>query len=72
MNLTERKGNKYFAMAQADEIIKKLNRIEEEAPVLLANLCDRYCMYPEVAVSQEQLTEKCEACPMKALMEMIE
>ena len=72
MKLTDKKGKRYFAMAQADKIIQKLNTIETEAPVLLAKICDRYCMFPEVLPDQDAVDEKCEECPMKGLMEMIE
>lgn len=72
MKLTDKKGNKYFAMASADSILQKLNKLEHEAPVLLAKLCDGYCMYPQVLTSQDALEEKCERCPMAKLMEMTE
>lgn len=49
-----------------------LEKIKHEAPLLLAKLCDGYCMYPQVLTSQDALDEKCESCPMKELMEMVE
>lgn len=72
MKLTEKKGNKYFALEACDEILKKLNKIEHEAPVLLSQICDRYCMFPQALDSQEALDNKCDKCPMKWITEMIE
>ena len=72
MKLTERKGNKYFALESLELIIRKLEPIEHKAPELLAKICDGYCMYPQVLSSQEAVDAKCERCPMKELMEMIE
>lgn len=72
MKLTEKKGNRYFAMAQADEIIRKLEKIESDAPLLLAKLCDEYCMFPQVLGNQDAVDAKCERCPMEKLMEMVE
>lgn len=72
MKLTEKRGNKYFALARVEEIVQKLHKIEHEAPVLLSHICDRYCMYPQVLNDQDALDEKCEGCPMKKLTEIIE
>ena len=72
MKLTEKKGNKYFALARVEEIVQKLHRIEHEAPVLLSQICDGCCMYPQVLGNQDALDEKCESCPMKELTEIIE
>lgn len=72
MKLTEKKGNKYFALEACDEILKKLNKIEHEAPVLLSRICDRYCMFPQVLDSKDAVDEKCDGCPMSKLQEMIE
>ena len=72
MRLTEKSGNKYFAQARVEEIVQKLHKIESEAPLLLAGICAKYCMFPQVLDNQDALTEKCEGCPMKKLTEMIE
>lgn len=72
MKLTEKKGNKYFALARVEEIVQKLNRIEHEAPALLSHICDGYCMYPQVLNVRNALGEMCESCPMKELMEIIQ
>lgn len=72
MKLTEKKGNKYFALARVEEIVQKLHRIEHEAPVLLSHICDGYCMYPQVLNDQDARDKKCEGCPMKKLTEIIE
>ena len=72
MKLTEKKSNRYFALAQADEIIHKLEKIESGAPLLLAKICDDYCMFPQVLPTQVALDAQCERCPMKELVELIE
>lgn len=72
MRLTGKFGNRYFAQASVDEIVRKLHKIESEAPLLLASICDKYCMFPQVLDNQDALTEKCEGCPMNKLTEMIE
>ena len=71
MKLTEKRGNKYFPLARVEDIVQKLNRIENEAHFLLSRICDRYCMFPEVLGNQDALDEKCESCPMKELVEII-
>ena len=72
MKLTEKRGNKYFALARVEELVQNLHKLEHEAPVLLSHICDGYCMYPQVLNDQDALDEKCESCPMKELMEIIE
>lgn len=72
MTLTTKKGNMYSCCTSKNVPVQKLGAIEHRAPLLLAKLCDGYCMYPQVLTSQDALDEKCESCPMKELMEMIE
>lgn len=50
---------------------EKLAKIEGELPELLAGICDDYCMYPQIAVNEDWLEDKCESCPMQKILGMI-
>lgn len=53
------------------EAMEKLARVEELENIL-ETICDRYCVYPNTIVSQENLDVVCGQCELKKLFEVLE
>lgn len=65
--ITEGYGSGY----NRDDLIQKLGTIEYTGPELAKKVCSLYCRHREDA-EEYGLEFICEACPMTALMEMID
>jgi len=59
----------YWSAAKKDELVQKLGAIEHHFDTLAIGICDDICRHREV--SQEELDELCDRCPLNLLDHLI-
>lgn len=62
----------YWSPETKETVVQKLGEIEKEAPELIAKICDYYCFHVRDNITQEQLNEICEKCPVNRLVALLD
>ena len=62
----------FWSSVKKDELIQRLGPIERDISHITAEICNKYCKYPGALRHEDQLMKRCEKCPVKKLVEMVE
>lgn len=62
-----------YSVESADlpQAVYKLGKIEYKSYQLIEEICDDYCKYPSADLSQADLDERCDRCPLNKLHDII-
>ena len=60
----------FWSAAKKDDLVQKLGPIEKDFPRLAEQICDDVCRHRDM--SQEELDETCDRCPLTLLGYLIE
>ena len=52
---------------RSDEKSEKLYRLDSELDEVKEKMCDSFCKYPEQCFDDDDLTDKCDKCPLAKL-----